>query len=63
MALVLEVGGLFLVLRGVLHMLSQRAKPSATLEARMEEEGVANPEAATSDMPDAFRDRRPDTTS
>ena len=62
-ALVLEISGLILVLRGVLEMLSQREKPSAGLEARMEEEGVANPEGATSDMADSFRDRRPEAKS
>jgi hypothetical protein len=54
-ALLLDVGGLFLVVRTVLHMAAQKEKPSATLEAKMEEEGVGNPEGAMTDEARAFR--------
>ena len=56
-ALLLDVGGLVLVVRTVLLMAAQKEKPSPTLEARMEEEGVASPERAMTHEAQSFRER------
>ena len=57
LAFLLDLAGLALVLRMVLGMTAEHKKPSPTLEAKLEAEGVANPEAMESQLAEEFRDR------
>jgi hypothetical protein len=54
-AFVADVAGGLFVARMAMTMADQTEKPSATTEARLEEEGVANPERAGSELADEYR--------